>query len=71
MQETLAICVWDSLSKLLEKYGDCATCIIHESFDLTNKGVTGDRLCSKKDGGRGTDFAVNRTVNEKNQTINC
>ena len=71
MQETLAICVWDSLSKALEKYGDSATCLFCGILGLANKGITEDQLCSKKDGGWGTDFAVYRTVNEKNQTINC
>ena len=71
MQETLAICVWDCLSKSTEKYGDCATCFSSGILDLANKGVTKDWLCSRKDGGQGTDFAVIRIVNEKYQTFNC
>jgi len=63
--------VWDSLSKCSRKYGDCATLLYYWILGLANKEVTKDWLCSKKDGGWGTDFAINRTVNEKNQTINC
>jgi len=51
MQETLAICVWDSLSKSLRKYGNGTIFLFHEILDLADKGVTKDWLCSKKDGG--------------------
>jgi hypothetical protein len=69
MQETLAICVWDSLSNSSGVYGNYAIFLFHGILDLAIKGVTKDWLCSKKDDGWGTDFAVISTVNEKFQTL--